>query len=143
VTTSPAPTDAALARGSALRGGLLTGAVAVAVNLVVWAVARAAGADLVVQVGGGQEQTVAAAAVVIMSLVPLLAGAYLLAALRRRGRSDRLWLGAVATVTVLSLLPLLGDVAGATRAWLAVMHLVAGGLAATLLPRTVGAPPTR
>lgn len=137
-TTTTAPVRPRARAGTVLAAGAVTGGVAAGVNLVIWGISRAAGLDLLfVPFGSTQPETVPAAAIVVMSLVPLLLAAPILATLRARlRRPARAWTITVAVVTLLSVVPLTdAHLTGWDRVALGLTHLVAAGLAVTLLPR--------
>lgn len=108
---------------------LISVGVAVALNLVVLAVLAATGADLSVTVPGGPGTlTIDAVAVIAATAGPLLIAGLIATAVVRRVPSLRRWAAwaglALALVSVVAPLTLEAD--AATRAGLAVMHVVAG-----------------
>ena len=109
--------------------GLTSGTAALATNAVVFAVARAAGADMLVR----REVTEPAMAVGLgtvaaMTLVPMLAATLLLLAVRRWGPRSWRALAVIGLVVALVTVPAPFTVlAGtSTRVALALMHVVAG-----------------
>jgi len=103
--------------------------VAVALNLVVLAVLAATGADLAVVVPGGPGAiTIDAIAVILATLAPLLLAGLIAILITRRLPAAQRWLAwaglLVALVSIVAPLTLQAD--AATRAGLAVMHVVAG-----------------
>jgi len=113
------------------RAGLVIAAAAV-VNLTVYLVAKAAGVEILVPMGGSPVP-LEAAPVVVFTVVPLLLAAVLLLVLRRVGvASPAAFAGVAAVVLLLSLsAPLTADLAASNKLVLASMHAVAG-LAALL-----------
>ena len=114
---------------------------AAAVNLVVYFVARAAGADLVIRQDGAADHAIAAGDVLFSSAVPLLGGT-LLAVLLARAWGSFLRLAQVVGggLGILSAAgPLLGGSDTGTKIGLAVMHVVVGltviGVLETVLRR--------
>lgn len=125
-----------------LRAGSIAGLVAAAVNVLLRTVGTAAGADLAVTTPGAMDpMVVPVGAVVAFSLLPVLVGGAVRAALLARSgaRGARWWPGLVVAVTLVSCAPLLDPaLSGATRAVLGLMHLVAGAAALWVLPRALG-----
>ncbi|MFJ5048520.1 DUF6069 family protein [Streptomyces sp. NPDC088719] len=83
--------------------------------------------------------------VVLLALLVSLAGWGLLAVLERFTRRPRLlWIVVAAAVLLLSFLPLTGsDMAGGTRAVLALMHVIVGAVLVAGLPARPEAPERR
>lgn len=139
MTTTDAPASGFAAH---LRAGSIAGLTAAAVNVLVRLVGSAAGADLAVTTPGATDpMVVPVGAVVAFSLLPVLVGGAVRAALLARlgDRGARVWPGLVVAVTVVSCAPLLDPaLSGATRAVLGLMHVVAGAAALWVLPRAVG-----
>lgn len=106
---------------------IIAGAVAAATaNLAVLAVARLADATLVLREAGGADHPITAAGVIVSSVLPMTAG-ILLATLLARWWPGVLRLaqvvgGGLGLLTVAG--PVTSDTDGATRAALAVMHVV-------------------
>jgi Family of unknown function (DUF6069) len=127
VTTS-AP---AFAPGAATtwRVGVTSGAAALAVNAVVFAVARGAGADMLVrrQVSE-QAMAIGLGTVALMTLMPMLAATLLLLALRRWGPRSWRALAIIGLVVALVTVPAPFTVLASTSTQmaLALMHVVAG-----------------
>lgn len=108
---------------------LISIGVAVVLNLVVLAVLAATGADLSVTIPGGPGTLIIdAVAVIAATAAPLLVAGLVATAILRRLPSLRRWAAwaglALAVVSVIAPLTLQAD--AATRAGLAVMHVVAG-----------------
>lgn len=108
---------------------LISIGVAVVLNLVVLAVLAATGADLSVTIPGGPGTlTIDAVAVIAATAAPLLVAGLVATAILRRLPSLRRWAAwaglALAVVSVIAPHTLQAD--AATRAGLAVMHVVAG-----------------
>jgi hypothetical protein len=111
------------------RVGLISGAAAVALNAVVLAVARVAGADMLVRREVSEPaMAVGLGTVAVMTLVPMLAATLLLLALRRRGPGAWRALAIIGLVIALVTTPAPFTVlAGtSTQVALALMHVVAG-----------------
>lgn len=129
-TTAPVvPRTRTGRRPGAVAALLISVGVAVVLNLVVLAVLAATGADLSVTVPGGPGTlTIDAVAVVAATAGPLLIAGLIAAAVVRRVPSLRRWAAwaglALALVSVIA--PLTLQAEAATRAGLAVMHVVAG-----------------
>lgn len=111
-----------------VRAATVCALAASAVNLLLWGTGRAAGASFVVDPGLGEPNLeVGGLKVVTTTLLPLAAGALVLAlAARRSGR----WVAAVGTLGVVAALasaagPLHGGHDTTTGVLLATMHLVA------------------
>ena len=116
-------------RAVSLRALLISVGVAVALNLAVLAVLAATGADLDVVVPGGPGAiTIDAIAVVVSTAVPLLLAGLIAYAITRRFPALRRWAAWGGLVLALASLvaPFSLDADAATRAGLAVMHVVAG-----------------
>ena len=113
------------------RTGLVI-AVAAAINVAVYLIAKAAGVEILVP-QGGSPTPLSVVLVVVFTIVPLVLAAVLLLVLRRVGVSNqRVFAGVVVVVTALSLLaPLTADLIASNKLALAAMHVVAG-LAALL-----------
>jgi hypothetical protein len=116
-------------RSSTIVGrGVRAVGIAAAANLVIYVVARAAGASLAVpDLGGPGPEVITLVPVLVMTALPLALGFALAVLLARSGRSVA-WLGWVGVaVAVLSLGPFLQEGwDGATVLALAPMHLVVG-----------------
>lgn len=115
--------------GVGLRRLLISVGVAVALNLAVLAVLALVGADLDVVVPAGPGAiTIDAVAVIVSTAVPLLVAGLIAYAITRRFPGLRRWAAwaglALAVASLIAPLSLEAD--GATRAGLAVMHIVAG-----------------
>ena len=113
----------------AWQAGLTSTAVAAATNLGVLAVARLAGADMVVQPQStDQAITVGAGSVVVMTVVPLLLATLLLLPLRRWGPAAwrALALGGLVIGVATVVMPFTVSAAAGTASGLALMHVVAG-----------------
>lgn len=115
--------------GATWRSGLTSAAVALVLNLVILAVARLAGADMLMQ----RDETVAAMSIGVgpvatFTVVPMLLATALLLPLRRRGaRAWRALATAGLVVGIVTVpLPFTVLAEGSTRGALAVMHVVAG-----------------
>jgi Family of unknown function (DUF6069) len=106
----------------------LGAALAAAINLVILAVARAAGAELVIRQEGSPDHAIVAGGVLFSSIVPLVAGTALavLLALAWRGflRLAQVLGGGFGILSALG--PLLGAPDTGTRVGLALMHVVVG-----------------
>ena len=118
-----------MSSSSATRAALPVAA-AIAANVAVFAVGKAADASFVVagRNAGDAPMEIGVAAVVFASLLPLVIGVVLTAwAARRRPTAARRLRMAAGVLTVVSLAaPLTADTDGGTRAALALMHLVVG-----------------
>jgi hypothetical protein len=120
---------------AARRALAVAGAVAAAV--LVWAVATAAGIDLVVSFGpDGSPLEVTPAAVIAVSLLAALTGWAVLALLEGlSARADTVWRVVAVTVAALSLAgPLSATAPAGTRAALVAMHLAVAAVLVTVLP---------
>jgi hypothetical protein len=107
----------------------VTAAVALLVNLAVFAAGRVAGVGFdVVSFIGDRHETVGPRAIAVMTLVPWLAGSIVLVLTRRRAAEVWPWLGRAGVALALVTVPLFNQAEPATKLTLAVMHLVAGGL---------------
>lgn len=130
-------------RGSGLRGPAFAAtAVALAVNLALLALGRAAGASFAVpdRRQAGELMEVGAWAVALSTLLPLAVGLAAAALLTRRWpRASRALQAAGVVITLASLgMPLSVDTDASTRLLLAAMHLIVGGAYVVALRR--GAP---
>lgn len=126
--TSPSTTPA-LTRNAWAQGALLV-AVAVLANLLVLALATAAGASMEVDQAGATT-SVTAPMVIAASILPLTLGLLAYGWLGRRlPLVRRLWVPAIAVLGLLSLVPTLSAADAATTASLAAMHLVVAAVAA-------------
>lgn len=138
-TTSHSRT-AAPARGVAATVGIAT-AIALAAALLVYALARLTGADLVVAPPGQPTGTVNAASVVMITLVSGL-GALLLALVLRRVVPTRARLAFLLLALIVLAVSMGGPLGAAqqtsTAVWLSIMHVV---VAAALIPLTLRALP--
>ena len=128
-TESVAPLARTDRRPGAVAALLISIGVAAVLNLVVLAVLAATGADLSVTMAGGPGAlTIDAVAVIAATVAPLLLAGLVATAIVRRVPSLRRWAAwaglALALVSVIAPLTLQAD--AATRAGLAVMHVVAG-----------------
>lgn len=111
------------------RTGLTSGAAALAANAVVFAVARAAGADMLVRREVSEPaMAVGLGTVAVMTLAPMLAATLLLLAVRRWGPRSWRALAVIGLVVALVTVPAPFTVlAGtSTQVALALMHVVAG-----------------
>ena len=128
-TESAAPLARTDRRPGAVAALLISIGVAAVLNLVVLAVLAATGADLSVTMAGGPGTlAIDAVAVIAATVAPLLIAGLVATAIVRRVPSLRRWAAwaglALALVSVIAPLTLQAD--AATRAGLAVMHVVAG-----------------
>lgn len=128
-TESVAPLARTDRRPGAVAALLISVGVAAVLNLVVLAVLAATGADLSVTMAGGPGTlAIDAVAVIAATVAPLLLAGLVATAILRRVPSLRRWAAwaglALALVSVIA--PLTLQVDAATRAGLAVMHVVAG-----------------
>lgn len=114
-------------RRELVRTGAAAAGAATLVNVLVYGIGRAAGASFTVPGAQGFGE-VTLVPVLIMSLLPLVLGLAVAAALAGLGRSTR-WLEALGAVVALgSLFPFAADGwEGGTVAALALMHVVTGG----------------
>jgi hypothetical protein len=111
---------------------------------VVWAVARAAGVDLVVRSGAGGTSDVNVISVVVTSLVVAITGAALLRLLERRTENGRrTWTIVAVTVWAVSLVGPLSAVQPSAGLVLASLHLLVGAVVVIGLRRTHPAVRTR
>lgn len=112
--------------------------VAVASNLVVWLIGRAADVGFVVPGrGGGSPVEVGAPEVTLTTVLPFAAGTALFALGARSRRSRRAVLTAAVVVAVGSAaMPLSLDTDAWTRVLLATMHLITGAVFVAALART-------
>ncbi|MEU5977891.1 DUF6069 family protein [Streptomyces sp. NPDC047315] len=114
--------------------------------LLVWLVADPMLGRRLEIANGDETLEIGAVAVALVALLIALAAWGLLAALERFAarRARAVWTGAAIAVLAVSVLPLTGDMAGGTRAALALIHLA---VAAVLIPGLPGtartAPPGR
>jgi len=124
-TTTAAPVRTGLTWWQAIPLGAV---LATAVNLVIYAVARAADAELVIREEGAADHEITAGGVVFSSTVPLLAGTALavLLALAWRGflRLAQVLGGGFGILSAAG--PLLGAPDTGTKVGLALMHVVVG-----------------
>jgi hypothetical protein len=106
----------------------LGAALAAAFNLVILAIARAAGAELVIRQEGSPDHEIVAGGVLFSSIVPLVAGTVLavLLALAWRGflRLAQVLGGGFGILSAFG--PLLGAPDAGTKIGLALMHVVVG-----------------
>lgn len=130
MTTHELPIDgeATTTRPSAWRAGLVTVALAAAVNLLLYLLARLIGTDFTVATGGREPMEVGPLLVVVNVVGAALVGTLLLAAAARRGVRAwwvLAWIGLV--VGVLSMVaPLTASGSAGAKLVLAGMHLVTG-----------------
>jgi hypothetical protein len=120
--------------------GLRTAVLSLVANLVILAVGRLAGADLLVTPPGADTNEVGPATVTFMTLTPLLVGTLTLVVADRWGaRGWRLlaWLGLVIGV-VSAVMPFTVTATPATHLTLAPMHLVAGAAWFASVRRRIG-----
>lgn len=134
------PSRIAAPRGLAATVGIAT-AIALAAALLVYAVARLTGADLVVAPPGQPTGTVNAVSVVMISLVSGL-GALLLALVLRRVIPTRARLVFLVLALIVFAVSMGGPLGAAqqtsTAVWLSIMHVV---VAAAIIPLTLRALP--
>lgn len=128
-TESVAPLARTDRRPGAVAALLISVGVAAVLNLVVLAVLAATGADLSVTMPGGPGTlAIDAVTVIAATVAPLLIAGLVATAIIRRVPSLRRWAAwaglALALVSVVA--PLTLQAEAATRAGLAVMHVVAG-----------------
>lgn len=130
---TPGPTSARTAQGNGLawwQAGLAGVLAATVANLVVYAIARGAGASFEF-VDGDTQETINAAAVLMLTVVPMVVG-FVLAVLVSLRWLWALRVGAVvgAVLALLTIaLPFAVDADGGTQAALSVMHvMVAAGI---------------
>jgi hypothetical protein len=118
---------------------LQAAAIATAANVAIWLAGRAAGVTFAVpDFRTGAFTTLGLPQILISTVMPILAGAALWAAMARRPAGPQIVRIAAVAVTVLSLGGPLGlPVAATTRVLLAAMHLVAGAV----FLRVVARPP--
>ncbi len=119
--------------GTALRAGLLGGLAAAAINIIVFFVGNVPDDVLT-----PMDQPITVGAVIFASVVGVALGSVVLYFLRDRVRVYQIVVGAV---TLLSFFQPLGieGAPGSMVATLFLMHLVAGEVAAFLVPRLAGA----
>jgi Family of unknown function (DUF6069) len=112
--------------------------------VLVWVVARIAGADLSVALSGQPPMPITLPAVIITALLAALAGWALLAVLERfTGRARLLWTAVAALVLLVSLSgPLTVAASGGTKLTLVLMHLAVGVVLIPGLRATTGATAT-
>jgi len=117
--------------------------VTAAAAAAVWAVAKAAGVDLVVRSGSGTND-VNVVSVVVTALVVAIVGAALLRLLERRTTSGRrTWTIVAIVVWAVSFLGPLSATRASAGLVLACLHLVVGSVIVLGLRRTHTADPTR
>ncbi len=117
--------------------------VSAAAAAAVWAVARAAGVDLVVRSGSGTTD-VNVVSVVVTSLVVAIVGAALLRLLERRtARGRRTWTIVAVAVWAVSFLGPLSATHPSAGLVLACLHLVVGSVVVLGLRRTHAGDPAR
>ena len=125
-----------------LRGAATAVGRALALNLVAFGLALAAGVDVVIPASPGATDlaSLSIGLVIGATVVPLLAGtAILFGLLRFTARPIAIWRTAALGVAVLSMGPILQIDAGTANAVsLAVLHLLTGVVAAFVLPRAAG-----
>jgi hypothetical protein len=131
---------------SARRGGRAVAvAAAVLAAVVVWLVARTVlDEDLIVQQAGREAQEVDIVPVLVFSLLPSLAGWALLATLERfaAARARIAWTVIALVILLASFVPLVQvEATGATKAALALMHVVVGVAVIAGFWRTTGTAP--
>ena len=137
-THHTAPALASPRRQTAVRG-VVSGAVAMALNLVLWLIGRVADVGFVVPGrDGGPPVEVGAPQVILTTLLPFAAGTALFAVMGMRSREWRLGVLALAVVvTVASLaMPLSLDTDAWTRTLLAAMHLLTGAVFVSAMAST-------
>lgn len=113
-------------------------AFAVAGNTLVWALGRVGEPIRVVIGSDGEPEPLAWSHVAVTTIVSIALGGLALAAVRRRGRSDRTWAIAALAIAVVSAAPLWRlDVDATSKALLTAMHLLTGAccISAQLLHR--------
>lgn len=133
--TSP-ETQVAVERPAVARVAAPAIALTLVANLVVYAVARLAGAEFSITTPvADAAQTIGWVSVVVMSVVPLLLGAAALLASRRWAPTSwRVLLGLGLLIAVVSL-PVFATASAATKVSLSLMHLVAGAAWAWAISR--------
>jgi hypothetical protein len=142
VTPVPPPASAVPHTSNLVYAGVVTGAWAGVLSLLIYAVGRLLGVPFEVARPGSDDLQVVPWFVIL--LVPLLAAVVgsLLAALalgRRHARRVVFWVGtAVAALSCFSPLVQPGDVIWSTRIWLLVAHLVTWVLVVPQIARIVG-----
>ncbi|MCI4065588.1 DUF6069 family protein [Micromonospora sp. R77] len=118
-------------QGGTAKRRLLAIAVATAVTVAVWFIARALDVTLAVNTGGNRQE-ITLGAVIAATVVAGLIGWALLALLERLTAAGRtIWTIVAVLVLLVSLLGPLGGVSTGAKATLAVMHLAA---AAVIIP---------
>ena len=119
--------------GTALRAGLVGGVVAAVVNVIVFLVGNVPDDVLT-----PMDQPITLGAVIFASIIAVTLGSIVLYLLRTRVRVYQI---VVAIVAFLSLLQPAGieDAPGSMLVTLFIMHLVAGEVAALVVPRLAGA----
>ncbi|GLZ03563.1 hypothetical protein Acsp03_10300 [Actinomadura sp. NBRC 104412] len=127
--------EGAAGAGARRLGRALAAAAAVLAAVLVWLVARTVfDQDLVVRQPGREATEVDIGPVLVFAVVPSLAGWALLAVLERfaAARARVVWTVVAVAVLLLSFVPILQvEATGATKAALALMHVVVG---AALIP---------
>jgi hypothetical protein len=111
---------------------------ATAAAVAIWAVATAAGAELIVTSGSGQPMKITVINVVVAALVGSLAGWGLLALFRRfTAKARAVWTVTAIIVALLSLAgPLSATASAGTKVSLAAMHLAVATVLIVVLRRT-------
>ncbi len=114
---------------------------AVVIALAIWAVARFAGAGFLVPAWDGSQDQVGPVDVIVMATVASLAGWALLAVMERFvSRALRVWTITAATVTALSIVPLVlmtgSQAPPATTIPLALMHIAVGATVISFFRRS-------
>jgi hypothetical protein len=144
-TTAEAPARAGRTRPARLVvGALLTAAVALAIDLIVYVLARAFDVSMTVHgQGGGAAQVVGVSSIIMITTASTAAAAVFAAVMFRFVRRARTIFPVVAgLLTLLSLsAPIGADVAATTRTVLIVMHLVTGGIIGYGIVRVAGGGP--
>lgn len=121
-------TDTRTSARVAWRTGALIAGLAVAVNLIVLTVGRAAGADMNVQTARAPSgMTIGIALVVVTTVVPVFVGTLLLVAFHRRGRRGWRFLATAGLIfgVISVIMPVLATATAATTTTLGSMHVVA------------------
>ena len=127
-TTRSTSADHRPSARTAWRIGALIAGLAAAVNLVVLALGRIAGADMNVQPAGAPTaMTIGIGLVVVTTVLPVLVGTLLLIAVRGRGGPAWRFLAAAGLVFGLAsvAMPVLATATAATTTTLGSMHVVA------------------
>jgi Family of unknown function (DUF6069) len=126
-TFSPATTTLEADSASGTTRTLIAAGVAVAGNTLVWALGRIGEPIRVIVGTEGKSEPLAWSHVAITTIVATVLGGVVLAVMRRRGISDRVWATAALVIAVASAVPLWRlDIDANSKTVLTAMHLFTG-----------------